>query len=139
MAGSGSEASALAAAARSLGVQGSVDLLGFVDDVGALMRSAGLLLATAPAEPLGLTVLEAMSFGLPVIAAAAGGHLETVGAVPGAALFPPTDDTACAVLLARLAADVDERHRYGDRCRQVQRADFSLLGHVERLREVYAT
>ena len=41
------------------------------------------LLATCPAEHFGLTVVEAMSCELPVVAAGAAGHLETVGPVEG--------------------------------------------------------
>ena len=51
------------------------------------MRAAGVLLAPRTDEAFGLSVVEAMARGLPVVAAGSGAHLETVGSVPGAALF----------------------------------------------------
>ena len=64
------------------------------------------LVAPCPIEAFGLSVVEAMARSLPVVAAAAGAHLETVGSVDGAALFPPTDDPADAARwLEKLAGD----------------------------------
>ena len=60
-----------------------------------------MLLAPCQIEGLGLTVLEAMAAALPVVAVGAGGHLETVGAVAGAALHPPGDADRAGELLAR--------------------------------------
>ena len=40
-----------------------------------------MVLATCDIEGLGLTVLEAMAAGPPVVAVAAAGHLETIGGV----------------------------------------------------------
>ena len=47
------------------------------------MRTAGVLLAPRPDEAFGLSVVEAMARGLPVVAAGSGAHLETVGSVAG--------------------------------------------------------
>ena len=47
------------------------------------MRAAGVLLAPRTDEAFGLSVVEAMARGLPVVAAGSGAHLETVGSVPG--------------------------------------------------------
>jgi len=81
IAGGGSRRDALVSLSRELGVDASVDFLGVRGDVGLLMQRASILVATAPAEPFGLSVVEAMACGLPVIAALGGAHLETVGAV----------------------------------------------------------
>lgn len=54
---------------------------GHVADVRPYLAQAGLLLAPAPGEPLGLSVLEAMAAGVPVVASLAGGHLETLPAL----------------------------------------------------------
>ncbi|HEY5515188.1 MAG TPA: glycosyltransferase family 4 protein [Pengzhenrongella sp.] len=139
IAGEGSDRAHLERLARHLGVVGSVRFLGRRSDVTTLMEHAGLFLATCPVEGLGLAVLEAMAAGLPVVAARAGGHLETVGAVPGAALFDPGDAGHAGRLLARLADDVEERERYGARLQALQRERFTVEAQARATDAVYRT
>jgi len=97
-----------------------------------------MLLAPTPIEAFGLSVLEAMSHGLPVVAAGAGGHLETVGSTPGAALFAPGDAAAAARQLARLITDPRDRRRYGDALRERQRTLFTAERQTEGTLRVFA-
>ena len=69
-------ARATGALALNSGIASAVHFLGFRTDVPGLMDECGILLAPCPIEGLGLTVLEAMQSGLPVVAAHAGGHVE---------------------------------------------------------------
>lgn len=111
------------------GVRG-VTFVGWVPDVAGELRQAGILLAPAPAEPFGLSVVEAMAAGVPVVAAAGGGHLETVAAAEVETLFPPGDAEAAGRILQRLADDDVLRRTQGERGRAVQRARFTLPGQV---------
>ena len=90
--------------AAQRGLASSVRFLGHRTDVLDLMGRSRMLLATAPAEHFGLTVLEAMSCGLPVVAAGA-----RVTSRPrrraGHALFAPGDAAEAAALLRELADD----------------------------------
>ncbi len=138
VAGTGSQAWELARLAESLGLGESVDLVGAQPDVTALMKRAGIFLATAPAEPFGLSVVEAMAAGVPVIAARGGAHLETVGAVGDRWLFPIGDERAVATKLDTLGADDMERRRYGATLQEWQRTHLSLETHVDQLERVYA-
>ena len=138
VAGEGAERPDLERLAGALRVAEDVDFLGFVADVRSLMLRSGVLLATATAEPLGLTVLEAMALGLPVVATASGGHLETVGTVPGAVLFPPGDADGAAAALRRLAQDPEATRAYGARGRGVQQERFDLEDHVRQVLRHYA-
>jgi glycosyltransferase involved in cell wall biosynthesis len=96
IAGDGVERPALERLAAELGVSKSVRFLGFADDVAARMSRARILLATAPAEPFGLAVAEALAAGMVVVAADGGGHRETVGRVSPELLFPVGDHAAAA-------------------------------------------
>ncbi|GAB3800255.1 hypothetical protein GCM10028798_14490 [Humibacter antri] len=126
IAGDGTEREPLRALAAELGTADSVDFVGFQNDVVEWFRRASVLIAPTPREGLGLSVLEAMSYGLPVVASAAGGHLETVGSVPGAALFAAGDVEAAARLLDELMADPRRRSDYGDALRERQREAFGV-------------
>jgi glycosyltransferase involved in cell wall biosynthesis len=137
VAGDGVERPALEALAGELGVGPGTRFLGWLADPAPAYRGARLLLATAPEEPCGLVVLEAMAHGLPVVAAGAAGHLETVGRHPAAALFPPGDVEAAAGQLRRLAGDDAAREGYGRALQALQRAELTLAGHVDALEAVY--
>lgn len=125
IAGGGSELATLRAQAQTSGVGDYVDFLGPRDDVGELMALSGVLLATCPVEGLGLTALEGMAAAAPVIAARAGGHLETVGIAHAPALFAPNDAVALAREMVRLAEDEDLRADYGAELHRIQRQRFT--------------
>lgn len=137
VAGNGDEQPRLERLASELGVAHRVSFPGWVDDVPALYDRASMLLAPAATEPCGLTVIEAMAHGLPVIAAAAGGHLETVGQHSAAALFEPGDAAAAARHLVRLADDPQTRRAYGSTLQALQRDRLTIEAHVDRLEAVY--
>ena len=137
VAGQGAEHSRLARLARDLGVDSSVRIRGFVDDLPAAMAQAGVLLATAPAEPFGLAVAEAMACGLPVVAACGGAHLETVGQVTPEALFPAGDADEAAETLRGIALDEGRRRSTGAALQAYQREALGITKHVARLQEVY--
>lgn len=137
IAGDGARRRSLEAQARALGVEDATSFLGYRDDVGELMRCAGLLLAPCGVEGLGLTVLEAMAVGLPVVACGAGGHLETVGETPGGALYAPGDLEDGAQLVGALVEDEDRRAAYGGRLRSTQMTMFTVESQVRATDAVY--
>lgn len=104
-AGDGALRAELETLAAALGVAASAEFLGRRDDVPQLMATSSILLATAPAEPFGLTVVEAMAAGLPVVAAVAGGHAESLPPEELTYGFDPADVDAAAASLRTLAAD----------------------------------
>jgi glycosyltransferase involved in cell wall biosynthesis len=103
--GSGPEERRLRAVARDLGVESSVDFLGFVghDEVPALLaRASALVLASLPApyweEQFGMVLAEAMAARLPVVAASSGAIPEVLGGY--GTLFAPGDWAGLASALA---------------------------------------
>jgi glycosyltransferase involved in cell wall biosynthesis len=122
-----------------LGIAPAVRFLGHRADVAVLMDQASLLVAPALHEAFGLSVVEAMAAGLPTVAAASGGHLETIGAVPGAALFPPGDAEAAGRLLALLGRDEAARDTCGRALQAAQRAHFTVAAQAEGTDAVYRT
>jgi glycosyltransferase involved in cell wall biosynthesis len=114
--------------ARALGVGEAVTYAGFVrrEDVPELYRDHDAVVHSAVwEEPFGLTLVEAMASGRPVIASPTGGTLGIVAEGENALTFPKGDAAACArrmvelandpALAARLvAAGGETASRYGD-------------------------
>lgn len=139
LAGDGEHLCQLKELAAGLGVTTSCEFLGDRDDVESLQERAAIVLAPRPDEPLGLSVLEAMAAGTPVVAAAGGGHLESVGECPGAVLYPPFDTRLAGRLLRELAFDPGRRTRYGRALQATQRRVFSIDRQVTDTFDVYRT
>jgi glycosyltransferase involved in cell wall biosynthesis len=137
VAGGGSQRGPLERQADRLGLAPATTFLGHTADVGRLMASAAVLIAPRPDEAYGLSVVEAMAAGLPVVAAGGGGHLETVGTVQGSRLFPPGDATAAGALLSDLAEDDKGRAAYGVALRSAQQERFTLAAQERATHAVY--
>ena len=137
IAGSGADLGRLRDVVAQCGLDSSVRFLGQRRDIGILMANAAILLAPRPDEALGLTVLEAMSHELPVVAANGGGHLETIGAIAPELCYPVGDLSAGAEILRMLAANEAQRGQLGARLRAAQRAQFSLEAQACATEAVY--
>ena len=135
VAGSGVLRPAMEQLVLALGCSTTVSFAGLVADTDGLLAGASILLAPAPNEPFGLSVVEAMSHGLAVVAAAGGAHIETVG--DDGILFPPGDVEAAARGLAMLADDAGTRRAVGTALRYRQQERYSLALHLDRLESLY--
>ncbi|AVT35781.1 glycosyltransferase [Plantactinospora sp. BB1] len=132
-------ANRLRALAESEGVADRVRLVGAVPraEMPRWYRSADILVATPWYEPFGLTPLEAMACGVPVLGTAVGGLTDTV--VPGLTgdLVPPRDPETLGAVLRHLLADSDRRHRYGLAAVERIRTGYSWTRTAARLGAVY--
>lgn len=137
VAGDGALLPGLEALAAGLGIDGATRFLGHRQDVPTLMDDASLLLAPCPVEGLGLSVLEAMSRGLPVVAADAGGHTELLAGLADGAFFRPGDADAAGTALRALAGNPAARDAYAQAEQARQRADFTLDAQVAATDAVY--
>jgi glycosyltransferase involved in cell wall biosynthesis/GT2 family glycosyltransferase len=135
VAGSGVLGPDLERLADRLACRDSVEFAGQVADTDSLLAGSSVLLAPAPAEPFGLSVVEAMSHGLAVVAADGGAHGETVG--EDGLLFRPGDVEGAARALDRLASDPELLHSVGHALRRRQQEQFSLEIHLDALEALY--
>jgi glycosyltransferase involved in cell wall biosynthesis len=83
------------------------------EELPAIIRASDLLLAVPWYEPFGITVLEAMACGVPVVGSAVGGLLDTV--VPGVTglLVAPRDPSSIAAAARLLLYDEPRRGAMG--------------------------
>jgi N-acetyl-alpha-D-glucosaminyl L-malate synthase BshA len=126
MVGDGPDRAAAEEEARLLGVEDSVSFLGKLDQIAPLLAAADLFLLPSQNESFGLSALEALASGVPVVGSNAGGLPEVVrdgetgflcgiGDVPGmaaAALSVLTDRKRWAEM-SRLAS-TDARERFAE-------------------------
>jgi glycosyltransferase involved in cell wall biosynthesis len=82
-------------------------------DVPAWVRSADVVLAVPWYEPFGITPLEAMACGRPVVATAVGGLQDSVVDGVTGELVPPRDPERLGKVLDALLADDERRAAYG--------------------------
>jgi glycosyltransferase involved in cell wall biosynthesis len=144
--GEGPERPRLEAQIRQAGLHDRVVLRGRVStaDLRAAYAAADVLVlpsvldSRSDTEGLGVVLLEAMSYGVPVIASRIGGIPDIVGDGETGLLVPPGDPGALAAALERLAVDPGLRQRLGSAGREHVRAHFSWDSIVARWEECYA-
>lgn len=109
------EVERLSRVAARYGVSDRTRFIGKVgrEHVPTLMRSADVVVTVPWYEPFGIVPLEAMACGVPVVASAVGGHLDTV--LPGVTglLVPPREPYALSGALRRLLAAPSLLASYG--------------------------
>jgi glycosyltransferase involved in cell wall biosynthesis len=128
----------LRARCRELGIENSVLFTGIRQDIpDILAASSVLVLPSATPEPFGLTVVEAMAAGCPVVATAAGGPLETVLNGETGWLAPPNDPEAIAERVCRVLEHPGEAEKMGQRGRERARACFAVERYAREIADVF--
>jgi glycosyltransferase involved in cell wall biosynthesis len=105
----------LAAMTGNLGLSDRVMFTGRVSrrELPALMRSADLVLSTCAYEPSGVTSLEAMACGKPVMAPPTGGHIDAVVDGTTGIIIPPGRPALLAQRIRQLLAHPLLMEAYG--------------------------
>ncbi|MDQ3769753.1 MAG: glycosyltransferase, partial [Actinomycetota bacterium] len=109
------QARRLRALAEEHAVEDRISLRGEVarDNLPALLRSADAVVCAPWYEPFGIVPLEAMACGIPVVATAVGGLVDTVVDGLTGVHVPPRDPERLAAALRRLLDDPDRRRTMG--------------------------
>lgn len=103
----------------------------------AAFASSLLFLLPSYIEGMPMALLEAMSWGLPVIATPVGGIPQVVEHGVSGLLISPGDIEDCATQMERLLADPALRERLGNAARERIATDFSLDDALDRLSAIY--
>ena len=85
-----------------LGIEGNVILRGYVEDINELTRSSSAVLVPSQSyESFGITIIEAMAMGVPVVATDVGGIPEVLGSNIGGIICPRNDIKAFALAIIK--------------------------------------
>lgn len=103
--GDGDRLAACRELAQKLGISHRVRFPGYVTDIVPWYRMADAAVSTSRSEGLPFNVMEAMFFGLPVIASDAKGHTDLITEGKTGLLYPCGDWAACARQIRRLMDD----------------------------------
>lgn len=113
--------------ARKDGLEETVFFDGFMnrEQVTRAYDAADLLLAPSLEEPFGLTIIEAMARGVPVVASAVGGIKDIVTHQENGLLVEPGNSAELYRAIARLLGDAEEYNRISGRALQTVREKYT--------------
>jgi len=118
----------------ALGLESRITFLGYVEPSEPLFHAWDICVSTSEYETFGMTVLEAMACGCPVVAYPGGSIAEVVG--DAAPVVKDNDFEALVLAVRQLALDPRQRELMGRRARQ--RAEhFDVADSVEQLATEY--
>ncbi|WP_223248516.1 glycosyltransferase family 4 protein [Halomonas elongata] len=120
-----------------LGLESRVSFAGFRSDLPSCLKALDIVCVPSRNEAFGLTVIEAMAAGRPVVGSSSGAIPELVSEETGR-LAAPDAPEAWAAALVELLGDAGLRDRLGAAGRRRVQEDFTLSGHVAALVGEYA-
>lgn len=135
--GKGSAEADLKNLIRELGLENCAHLAGFRDDLARILPCLDLLVHPALMEGLGVSLLQASSAGVPIVASRAGGIPEAVRDGLNGLLVPPGDVDALEQAIARILGDAALARRMGQAGQALIEQEFSVDGMVEGNLAVY--
>ena len=100
-------------------------------------RDAGVLANLSLSESFGMSLVEAMAYGVPVLAAETGGMTEVVKATGGGVLTPSADPAAQAVALRELLLEPESRKRFGSAGRTEVKKLYSWSAVADKTMHLY--
>ena len=106
------------------GLRDSVRFIGPISDVPDLMHAADVAIQPSHFEALGLSAIEALACGVPVVASAVGGLVDFVFDHVNGRTCPPQDSTALSGCLRDLVEDADLRRRLASGARASVERDY---------------
>jgi glycosyltransferase involved in cell wall biosynthesis len=120
-----------------LGLNGSVAMQGWRDDIPSVLSSLTLFVSAARSEPFGLSIVEAMAAGLPIVATASEGASEIIEDGVSGKLVPVDDAESLAKAINDLLDNPLECSRLGRNALLAAQQRFSLTRMATDTENVY--
>jgi glycosyltransferase involved in cell wall biosynthesis len=122
---------------RELGVEASTQFFGEVSDLDPIYNAADLFVMSSSSEGLPMSLLEAMSAGLPSIVTNVGGMAEVASLSGAAVVVPPLSCEALADAICRAATDSKGLCQWRAAARKCYEQNFTLERMARDYIEVY--
>ena len=111
---------------------GNIELLGFIDNVGDYLAAFELFVYPSLREAVGSTLLDAMQFGLPIVATNVGGIPEIIDDGTNGRLVEPEQPEQLLAAIAAILGDATELHRM-----RTANQEKSALFSADRMADAY--
>ena len=135
--GDGPERERIVQAIQSAGLEKSVSLTGHLKDLAPYYEAADVVAIPSLSEGSPNVLLEAMAFGVPIVATEVGGIPEIVTHEETALLVPPQDAGAMAAAIARLISEPGTASALARQAREKVETDYSPESRAKSLISVY--
>jgi glycosyltransferase involved in cell wall biosynthesis len=119
------------------GLAARVRFIGPLSDVAPTIKAADLVVQPSHFEALGLSAIEALACGVPVVASAVGGLLDFLVDGDNACLAPPQNPPALAACIRPLLSDAAARARLAARARASVLQDYDEQTVFGRMRALF--
>lgn len=133
--GDGSNKKNIEQIVRELHIE-NINFLGAVDNAKQFIQNYDVFLLISKAEGLPISILEAMSFSLPIVATQVGGIPETVEEGINGFLIPVGDSERLAFALVELE-DADLRKRMGSKSHDLFQQKFTKVQMLKEIEDIY--
>ncbi len=124
--------------AEKLGIKELVEFKGIISDIASVMPMFNLIiLPSSKREGLGLSLIEAMASGLPVIGTNIGGISEVIDDGKSGLLIEPNDSESMAKAILLIINDKNKALAMGERGREIVKDKFSACFMVREIENLY--
>jgi len=121
-----------------MGLKENVIFAGFQKDMNSIYGALDIVVQPSLREGTPISLLEAMSFGKPIVATKVGGVGEVLKENETGILIPPASAEAISEGILRLIKDHSLRERLAKRAREVVRESFSVEKMAQAYRRIYS-
>lgn len=134
--GDGKNRADLETSVQALGISGNIRFIGFLEDVREHMSACDTVIVPSQIEGFGLSAVEAMALGKPVVASTAGGLSEIVVKGETGYLVPPNDPNAISDSLEKLIDNPSLAASMGMKGRGRVEEHFALGTQMQKVLEI---
>ena len=119
------------------GLDRTVLFTGYTRDVASYLKASDFFVIASESEALCISLIEAMSCGLPSIAAATGGIVDYVEDGDNGRLVPVGDEAALLDAMRSFASEAQNLSAMGDKAQQTATAKFGILSIAKQHQDLF--
>jgi len=123
--------------AKTLGLENQIIFLGFRHDIAEILSALDMFVLASVKEGLGVSLLEAGSYGVPIVATNVGGIPEIVQDGVTGFLVPPRDSEALAEKIIHVLDHPQEARKMGENAREKIKNHFSVQDMAKSYTRLY--